>query len=249
MKINLLKAGYKNNEEFYRDFIRDDLKVYDETYISQDCVMIEQAPDFPVYLARNKNKEKKQLFLQMITTMQEYFMDLEREYMLDELFWHSYFCIYKREYLITTYPQIVESQSEFERIVTRQLDWGNYIYKAVLAYDYVNEYVEPDEYNKYYELIIENMDLFNYIIKYQIFRNGRFLINLLSVVEETKTAKIAKSKIINRPDLGTDERYGRRVIYEFNKSYPVVLAPMLDKEDLKTYYLKFLGMYYQEKIK
>ncbi len=45
-----------------------------------------------------------------------------------------------------------------------------------------------------------------------------------------------KAKIKNRPDLGK-MNVGRRVIFEFNKSYPVVLSPMLDKESLKEPFL------------
>lgn len=29
-----------------------------------------------------------------------------------------------------------------------------------------------------------------------------------------------------------------------NKSYPIVLGPMLEKDELKTYFLKFLSYYY-----
>lgn len=42
------------------------------------------------------------------------------------------------------------------------------------------------------------------------------------------------------------KRFGRRVIFELNKAYPVVMSPMLDKEDLKEYFLKYLGYYYDE---
>ena len=71
------------------------------------------------------------------------------------------------------------------------------------------------------------------------------MINVLSIIEENGLSKILKSKIKNRPDLGKDERYGRRVIFELNKSYPQVLAPMLNKEQLQVYFMKFLGYYYQ----
>ena len=57
-------------------------------------------------------------------------------------------------------------------------------------------------------------------------------------------AKVMKAKIKNRPDLGKDERVGRRVIFESNKSYPVVLSPMLDKESLKEPFLEYLSYYY-----
>ena len=53
-----------------------------------------------------------------------------------------------------------------------------------------------------------------------------------------------KMKISWRDDLGKDERVGRRVIFEFNKSYPVVLSPMLEKDDLKELFVKYLSYYY-----
>ena len=62
------------------------------------------------------------------------------------------------------------------------------------------------------------------LLNYEIFRNDRFLINLLDVTDELGLSKVLKAKIKGRDDLGKDERVGRRVIYEFNKSYPVVMS-------------------------
>ena len=56
-------------------------------------------------------------------------------------------------------------------------------------------------------------------------------------------SEILKAKIKDRPDLGKDERVGRRVIFELNKSYPVVLAPTLDKEELEVLFLENLKKY------
>ena len=52
---------------------------------------------------------------------------------------------------------------------------------------------------------------------------------------------VVKAIIKNRPDLVKDERYGRRVIFELNKAYPIVMSPMLEKERLKEYFLKYLS--------
>ena len=90
--------------------------------------------------------------------------------------------------------------------------------------------------------------MFNYIIKYEIFRNGQFLINIMDIIVETNLGQVLKAKIKNRPDLGKDERYGRRVIFELNKAYPIVMSPMLDKKMLKEYFLKYLGYYYDGNV-
>lgn len=149
------------------------------------------------------------------------------------------------EYLLKMYPQIQEDYKDFCNIVIKKFDWENYIYKAILIAQYVEECAAPEKQEQYYHLILQNMDVFNYIIKYEIFRNGRFLINIMDIIEETGLSKVLKAKIRNRPDLGKDERYGRRVIFEFNKAYPVVMSPMLEKEELKEYFLEYLGYYYK----
>lgn len=245
VQIRLLKAGYKKSEEFYQAFIQNDLSSYGEKYIEEPGeISIGEVPDFPIYFANGKDEDTKKGFIELINTISIYFSNLDREYLLDELFWHSYLCIYKREYLLETYPEIKESQKEFENIVTKNFDWQNYIYKCVLAYQYVTKHADKEEYNKYYDLIWGNRDVFNYIIKYDIFRNSNFLYHMLQIIDETNTSKILKAHIKNRPDLGKDPRYGRRVVYEFNKSYPAILAPMLDKDQLKVYFKQFLSYYY-----
>lgn len=246
MEINFLRQGYKNSEEFYRAFLQDDLHSFGDKYIDKNNgTTILDAPDFPIYLAKGSKEKKQELFLLLIDAISRSFRDLDREYLLDELFWHSYLCIYKREYLLEAYPVIKEDQKNFENIVTKDFDWENYIYKAILAYQYISEHVQQSDVARYYNLIFENMDVFNYIIKYEIFRNSTFLVHFLEIIDETNTSKILKAKIKDRPDLGKDERYGRRVVYEFNKSYPIVLSPMLTKDQLRIYFDEFLSYYYK----
>ena len=141
---------------------------------------------------------------------------------------------------------IKDSINNFHNIVLKKFDWENYIYKCLLGAQYINDNVEDEEQrNRYYDLIIENLDLYNYIIKYEIFRNDRFLINLLDVTDKLGLSKILKAKIKGRDDLGKDERVGRRVIYEFNKSYPIVMSPMMDKDEFKEVFLEYLSYYYE----
>ena len=121
---------------------------------------------------------------------------------------------------------------------------GKYIYKYILGAQYINDNIEDhNEKIRYYNLIIENLDLYNYIIKYEIFRNDKFLLNILDIIKELDLSKTLKAKIKDRDDLGKDERIGRRVIFELNKSYPVIMSPMMNKEELKDVFLKFLSYY------
>lgn len=112
----------------------------------------------------------------MIKIIAEYVINLDRDIFMDERFWHSWFSLYKREYLLNTYPQI-KDYNAFKNIVIKRFDWENYIYKAILIAQYVEENTLSDKHEYYYRLILRNMNMFNYI-KYEIFRMEQILIVL-----------------------------------------------------------------------
>ena len=58
MEIRLLIKGYKNNEQFYQDFLEDKINS-NEDYFSNDIVTIADAPDFPIYMGRGSEDEKR----------------------------------------------------------------------------------------------------------------------------------------------------------------------------------------------
>lgn len=244
MEVKLLADGYKNNEQLYQDFLLDQIHSKEE-YFSGEVVYIESAPDFPIYMAHGSDEEKKQLFLQAFDIIGQSYLNTDRDIHLDERFWHSLLVTTKRDYLLEMYPQIKEGINQFSNIVLKKFDWENYIYKCILGTQYINDSVD-NEYDRkrYYKILVENLDLYNYIIKYEIFRNKEFLINILDIIDELNLSKILKAKIVGRDDLGKDERVGRRVIFEFNKSYPVVMSPMLEKEELKKVFLEYLSYYF-----
>lgn len=244
MEIRLLKSGYKNNEQFYLDFLEDKI-IGNEDYFSDDYVTVSQIPDFPFYMGRGSAKERNEDFLTAFQIIAKYYIQTERDLHLDEVFWHSLLVTKKRDYILTNYPNVKESHSNFKNIVTKNLDWQNYIYKCVLAAEYIEDMGETAEQkNRLYSLVLDNLDVFNYIIKYPIFRNAEFTVKILTIIDELDISKIMKAYIPNRPDLGEDPRYGRQVIYELNKNYPIVMAPMMEKDELKVEVLKALSYYY-----
>lgn len=243
MEIRLLKPGYKKNENFYKDLLEDKIKIKEE-YFSEDIVYIDKAPDFPIYMGIGHDSNRKEEFFKAFDTVAKNYLNLDRDIYFDEIFWHSLLCVHKREFLLDNYPEIENGEKYFKNIVIRDFDWENYIYKIILGAQYVSDNIlNNDEREKYYNIIIENLDLFNYIIKYEIFRNDKFLINILTIIDELDLSKALKAKIKDRDDLGKDERVGRRVIFEFNKSYPVIMSPMMEKEELKEKFLEYLSYY------
>lgn len=243
MEIKLLKKGYKNNQQFYQDFLDDQIKNKDE-YFSGEVVNIDIAPNFPIYMGIGYEKKRSELFLQAFEVISKSYLNTDRDIHFNEVFWHSLLCVYKRDFLLNEYPEIVNDQSNFNKIVIKKFDWENYIYKCILGAQYINDNVcDEEERRRYYNLIIENLDLYNYIIKYEIFRNDKFLLNILDIIQDLDLSKTLKVKIKGRDDLGKDERIGRRVIFELNKSYPVIMSPMIEKEELKEVFLQYLSYY------
>lgn len=243
MKIKLLKEDYKRDEQLFQAFV-DGTILTDETLFSDEVIEIPEAPDFPIYMGRGSEEERKVAFLQAFEVIRDSYAQLEREVSFDERFWHSFLVTEKRSFIIENYPDAIESVSKFKNIVLKKFDWENYIYKCLVAVEYIEESTDLVlSKEQYYELIVDNLDVYNYIIKYPVFRNDAFLIKILTIIHELDISSIMKSKIKERPDLGKDERYGRRVIFEMNKSYPIMMAPLMDIETLKEECIKALALY------
>lgn len=246
MEIRFLRQEYLKSTEIYIDFLENRIGLKEE-HFDNKSVYINDVPDFPVYM---NDSESKVLFFEAFKVIGAKYLKIDCEYIFDGQFWYSLLLLKKREYLLSKYPKIKNSEKDFRNIVLKKFDWENYIYKCVLAVQYTNDHTDDEEKRiDYYETIINNLDIYNYIIKYAIFRNQQFVINILDIIKENNLSGILKSKIKNRPDLGKDERCGRRVIYELNKCYPIILAPTLPKEELEILFLNNLKKYtnYEEK--
>jgi hypothetical protein len=243
MEIKLLKSTYKKDEEFYRQFLSNKLDENSQ-YVSSKVIKIESIPSFPFYFGTKDDKKREESLMEAVQIIDKYYFDSSADIVESELFWHSLLCLYHRNYLLEHYPEIKDDYKSFKNIVIKNFDWQNYIYKSVLCVKYVTQYTDDKNMQEYYyKLISNNFDLFNYIIKYRIFRNGPFLIKILNIIDEENLGIKLKSKIKNEKEKGLDKRIGRQIIYEFNKSYPIILSPMLDEKDLKKYFMKFLKYY------
>ena len=245
MKIRLLNKSCIGSEQFYQDFLNNQIKDKEE-YFTEEYVYIDKAPYFPIYLNIGDEEKRNELFLEAFETISKYYLETDRDVHMSGIFWYTLFCTEHREYIMEQYPNITEDIKQFGNIVLKKFDWESYIYKCVLGAQYVTDRVENEEKRRrYYRLIVENLDMYNYIIKYEIFRNDCFLLNILDIINDHEgLSKILKAKIKDRPDLGKDQRYGSRVIFEFNKSYPIIMSPMMEKEELEELFFEYLGYYY-----
>lgn len=238
MEIKLFKEEFFKKSTLYPFFIGEQI---DEEHFSNKIIEISSAPYFPIYLGRSH--QSKERFIEACQTIQKHYLSLDREVLLNRTFWYTLLLTEFKEDILNDYPELIESDKEFKNIVLKKFDWENYIYKAILTAQYVTQIKPEDEWDFYYAWVYENLDIFNYMIKYEVFRNSNFILAILDLTRELEVSDIMKKKIRHLELPGSDERVGRRVIYEFNKSYPVLLSPMLTKEELKPYFIDYLKMY------
>lgn len=243
MRIRILNNNYKDNEQFYRDFLSDRINDND-SYFTNEYIEIDEAPDFPIYMGTGSEEKKTKDFMLAFRTIADSYINTDRDLHMSEAFWHSLLVTKKREYILKNYPSVHNSIKNFKNIVIKKFDWENYIYRCVLAVEYIEDQVEdPQKKAHYYKHVINNLDVFNYIIKYSVFRNAEFVIKILSIIDDLGISEIMKARIKDRSDLGKDERYGRRVIFELNKNYPVIMSPLLDEKRLTQEVTKALSYY------
>lgn len=113
MEIKLLSGNYKNDENFYQAFLNDTL--WQSEYLSNESKLIpRKLPDFPIYLNRFDSTSYENDYLEMLHAMTAYVLDIDRDITMDECFWHSWLCLYQREYLLEKYPKIKEKYSNFK---------------------------------------------------------------------------------------------------------------------------------------
>jgi hypothetical protein len=121
-------------------------------------------------------RNKEELFLEAFIVIYTNHLKTERDIYFNEVFWHSILTVYKRDYLLETYPQINEELSIFNNIVLEKFDWENYVYKCILGDQYIIDNVEEmEKRERYYKLIIDNLEVYYYIIKYRISEMRYFL--------------------------------------------------------------------------
>ena len=103
MEVRLLKKSVIRTEEFYKDFLEGNIELKDEYFDGDKVVYIDEAPDFPIYMAIKNEEEKNKLFKEAFDIISKYYIKTDRDIHLDEMFWYSLFCTKKREYLLEKY--------------------------------------------------------------------------------------------------------------------------------------------------
>lgn len=249
MKIRLLNTGYGKNEKLYKDFMNHAIN-FDASYFSNDYIDLNKnLPIFPIYMARLDDDIQIEEYKEAVYAIMEFYLDYGRDIYMNGTFWHS-LLMHHPEYIINKYGDKIKNHNNFKNIVIKKFNWENYIYKCIIMAEYLHHSTlnSKDEYDYYIELFVENMDVFNYIIKYAIFKNDTFLLNFFKVIDDLKISNIMKASIKDLDLPEKDPRYGRRVVFELNKNYPAVMTPFMTPKDLSDEVIKALSLYVDDSV-
>lgn len=248
MEIKKIKNSVDNStlfNLFINGTIHSDLSLFEN-----DSYYISGFEYFDPYVGSLSNAAYLEKMIRLFKNVSRMIDDfsIPSTYYEDGSFWKSIFLTLYREELKNNYPSIIKDENTFTNVIVKKWGWENYIFKAILVKKYMaqsQKYFTADE---FFETVAENIDVFNYLIKTPIFRNGEFIVKILKIIKDENLSSISKSRILNRPDLGGDERVGRRAIYEMNKIYPIIFIHSLEIDKLREIYLKSIQKYVGESV-
>jgi hypothetical protein len=240
MKINLFHKDYSKIESLYSDFLSGSI-MDNPIYSSFDEVEIDEIIPFEIYFGGSV-ENKRAGFLASLYVVKNYFEKVEKEYLYDQRFWNTIFLKYCTQYYLDKYPELKENKEMFyKRVFHKKFDWENYVYKLVIAVDFIENNVDFEHLKeKYYSMVYENLDVFNYIIKYSIFRSGDFLVKIFRIIENNDLSSELKGKLRH---LSGDQRLGRMIIFELNKIYPVIMSPLMTNDELELAFMEIYTSY------
>ena len=195
MEIKILKKEYIKSSKLYEDFLNDKINDNEDNF-TKETVELKETDDFHFYLNETSERKREGMYLEGFKAVSKIISETERKIHFEGEFWYSYIITQKRNYILENYPQVYESEKNFRNIVLKKFDWENYIYKMLLGAQYVIDNVsEEKDQDRYFKLIANNLDIYNYIIKSEIFRNDKFLLNILDIIDKNNLSEKCKGKI------------------------------------------------------
>src|SRR5690606_19393662 len=175
MEVKIFNKDYIQSNAFYTDFKKNTLN-FNATSEQEIIDDIELIP-FPIYLSTHSESERTRMYIEAFNTLKNYYFNLDFDILMKHEFWISLFSTHFRDYLITNYPEIMINEQKFNHVLLKRFDWENYIYKCILMTQFIVDGVIEDEQIKYVTLVSENLDLYNYLLKYPLFRQQKFVLD------------------------------------------------------------------------
>jgi hypothetical protein len=242
MKIKVLNKDYIYSDKYIEDFKNNNVGKLQSEY-SDLTVDIDDIEPFNFYLNIQNEIQRTLEFKESLHKIIKYF-GLSQKTLMNHEFWISLFSINFYEYSIHKFPQLLHKNADFKNILLKTFDWENYIYKLIITAQFIVDTKKKEEYDSYFELVGDNLDVVNYLLKYSIFKNSNFFMNVLDTIKNTNTSKDLKKKTKVKTKKDKDERIGRKVIFEFNRDYPVIASPIISFEEFQKRFLYYFKIYF-----
>lgn len=243
MKIKILNKEYIHSDKYIEDFKKNNVGTLQSEYTDL-TVEIDGIEPFNFYLNIPNEKQRTLEFKESLHKIIKYF-GLPQKTLMNHEFWISLFSINFYDYSIHKFPQLLHKNADFKNIILKAFDWENYIYKLTLVGQFTVDTKKVEEYDTYFELVGDNLDVVNYLLKYSIFKNSNFFMNVLDTIQNTNTSKELKKKTLVKTKKDKDERIGRKVIFEFNRDYPVISSPIISLEEFQKRFQEYYKIYFR----
>ena len=235
MQIRKVNKSYFKSKELRDHFVSGTLMNFDDCllndYYDTGTFEIEY---FNPYAGNTKSPNNDQIWNNLIASVGEIMEGIPANLYEDGNFWFSLFLTRFQLELMNDYPQLKKSSDQLKNILLKDFNWENYIYKAVVIVKLKHVAIERFGNTDVVDLILDDLDLFNYLIKSPLFRNLDFILNIFELTRRDAFPVRLKSQIKSEKYKQKDKRFGRRIVYELNKTYPVLFVQKFEMEELGT---------------
>lgn len=233
MQIRKVDKRYFNSKELRDHFVNGTIMDF------QDCLLNDyyDTNDFDIayfnpYAGNSKSPDNDEIWENLLSSVEEIMEGIPASLYEDGSFWFSLFLTRFQIELMSDYPQLNKTSEPLKNILLKDFNWENYIYKAIVIIKLKHAAQLRFGNTQIVDSILDDLDLFNYLIKSPLFRNLDFILNIFELNRLNTFPVRLKSQIKSEKYKHKDKRFGRRIVYELNKVYPVLFVQKFEMDEL-----------------
>lgn len=233
MQIRKVDKRYFDSKELRDHFVNGTLHEHHEFFLDEYY----DTGDFDVryfnpYAGNVKSPHVDEIWDHLISAVSEIMEGIPASLYEDGSFWFSLFLTRFQIELLEDYPQLKRTSEPLKNILLKQFNWENYIYKVIVIVKLKAVAMRRFGNTDVIIAVLDDLDLFNYLIKSPLFRNLDFIVSVFELNRQNAFPVRLKSQIKSEKYKQKDKRFGRRIVYELNKVYPVLFVQKFELQEL-----------------
>jgi hypothetical protein len=245
MQIRKVDKRYFDSKELRDHFVNGTLHEHHEFFLDE----FYDIGDFDIryfnpYAGNVKSPHIDIIWDHLIAAVSEIMEGIPASLYEDGNFWFSLFLTRFQIELLDDYPQLKKTSEPLKNILLKRFNWENYIYKAVVIVKLKDVAMRRFGNTDVINVILDDLDLFNYLIKSPLFRNLDFIVSVFELNRQNAFPVRLKSQIKSEKYKQKDKRFGRRIVYELNKVYPVLFVQKFELDELGIKMNEIIGQYH-----